>query len=245
MHILKCLNTLLKLQPALMEILSKEGLIAKITDFLLTTSAKKLQTNTVMPTAWLEAKASNIRAWCSYTGSTLARNCSLRAQIVEKKQLLFCQTQPDGNEVDFNVHLLSGINLYRIQGNSKPNFAVHLDHTNLPVLKAKPLVSNGIVLMDSESLLKLDDHALQVMQSSQAILTHDVKVQDLFKQMVKKATGEDVEEEGEDAEEKKKQWKWCLSCIILVISKQDFNFVKEPKSVEMPDFYSDESLTPV
>jgi len=33
-------------------------------------------------------------------------------------------------------------------------------------MKAKPLIANGLVLMDSESLLKLDEHALQVMQSS-------------------------------------------------------------------------------
>jgi len=46
--------------------------------------------------------------------------------------------------------------------------------------------------------------------------------------MVKKATGEGLDEE-EATEEKKKEWKWCLSCIILVVSKKDFNFVKQPK----------------
>jgi len=89
-HILKCLNNLLKLVPSLMETLSKEGLISQITDFLLETSAKKLPVNAVMPTAWLEAKASNIRAQCSYSTSTLGVNTDLRASIVDKKQLLFC-----------------------------------------------------------------------------------------------------------------------------------------------------------
>lgn len=102
-HVLKCLNTLLKLVPTLMETLSKEGLISKITDFLLETSAKKLSTNAVMPTAWLEAKATNIRAFCSYSNTTLGRNCDLRATIIEKKQVLFSQTNQDGNEVDFNI----------------------------------------------------------------------------------------------------------------------------------------------
>lgn len=68
-----------------METLSKEGLISKITDFLLETSATKLSTDTVMPTAWLEAKASNIRAQCSSTNSTLDTNYDLQATIVENK----------------------------------------------------------------------------------------------------------------------------------------------------------------
>jgi len=97
--------------------------------------------------------------------------------------------------------------------------------------------------MDSESLLKLDEHALQVMQSSQVILTHDIKVEDLFKSMVKKATGSDEDEDA--SEDKKSQWKWCLSCMILVVSKKDFDFVKQPKTVKVPDFYSDASLSPV
>jgi hypothetical protein len=36
--------------------------------------------------------------------------------------------------------------------------------------------------------------------------------------MVKKATGSGSDDE-EVSEEKKKEWKWCLSCMILVVSK--------------------------
>lgn len=58
--------------------------------------------------------------------------------------------------------------------------------------------------------------------------------------MVKKATGQD-----EDDEKKKQKWKWCLGCIVLVVSQEDFEFVKQPKSVDVPAFYSDATLTPV
>lgn len=64
--------------------------------------------------------------------------------------------------------------------------------------------------------------------------------------MVKKATGADVEEvEGEDIEEKKKLWKWCLSCMILVVSKEDFVYVSQDKPITIPAFYQDQKLSPV
>ena len=81
-QILKCLIILLKLVPTLMETLSKEGLISPITDFLLEKSAKKLKASTVMPTAWLEAKATNIRALCTEQDKTLCLQQKLKATLI-------------------------------------------------------------------------------------------------------------------------------------------------------------------
>lgn len=165
-QILKCLIILLKLVPTLMETLSKEGLISPITDFLLEISAKKLKASTVMPTAWLEAKATNIRALCTEQDKTLCLQQKLKATLIQKKQLVFNQILPNGNEIDFNVHLLSAINLYKVMDDTTPCFSVHMDHTSIETWREKPAVPNGLVLMDSESLLKLDSQAMSVLQSS-------------------------------------------------------------------------------
>jgi hypothetical protein len=157
----------------------------------------------------------------------------MTAELIDKKQLLFHQTDSEtGDKIDQNVFLLAAVNMYRC--GPKASFKVDLDHKNLKTLSAKPLIPNGIVFMGADEVNALDDHTLEVMQSSQAILTHDVKLNDLFCSMVEKAT---------DEEEKK--WKWALNCLVFVISKKDWLYLQTPKVVEKPDFMKDKSLSKV
>ena len=109
------------------------------------------------------------------------------------------------------------------------------------------------MFVDSEHMLALDDEILKVMQSSQAILTHDVKARELFSKMVKKAQSENEDDEDEDEKKEKEDkpdWKWILNCVIMVISKEDFNEIRDSaKEGAAPlvkqERASDKSLSPV
>jgi len=128
------------------------------------------------------------------------------------------------------MFLLGALNMYRC--GPKTSLKVDMDHTKLKTYKSKPLVPNGLVLMSSEEITSLSDHTLEVMQSSAAILTHDVKLEELFCQMVEKSCNEE-----------EKKWKWALNCIVFVVSHRDWLALQTPKVIERPAFMSDKSLT--
>ena len=81
-------------------------------------------------------------------------------------------------------------------------------------------------------------------------MTHDVKAREVFGMMVKKVKGEEDEEEDEDKKEEKKDWSMILNCVILIVSKSDFNSIRESASPDAgsllkKEWASDKSKTPL
>lgn len=133
-------------------------------------------------------------------------------QLIDTTQLLFTTIDPETGDTFVQNSLIdSAINMFRVQSNSR--FTVHTNWKTLKSTKAKSKVQNGLVFVDGPLLESLSTEVLEVMQSSQAILTHDVQVKELFARVVQKAT------------EDKSPWQWCLNCVIFVVSKEDFDFI--------------------
>jgi len=88
-QIIKCLSSLLETVPTFLEILGKENLLSDLTDFLLDMSTTKQKTSTVVPVAWLEAKATNMRAHATEFVATLGRDLAMTVELLDNTQLLF------------------------------------------------------------------------------------------------------------------------------------------------------------
>lgn len=143
---------------------------------------------------------------------------------------MFSQVDKKSNNfVAQNVFLLSAINLHRVNAQSK--LSVHISPAHAPNRRAKAVIQNGLVLVDGETLSKLEDDVLALMQGSQAVLTHDVKARDLFTSMVKKAIDSEAQkkDDEDEAEFKKRQCKWqqILNCVVFIVTKDDWQRVRD------------------
>lgn len=136
------------------------------------------------------------------------------------------QNDKDTNDqLAFNHFVLSAINLHRT--NEKTEFKVHLSPEDVKHREAKSKLKNGLVLMEQQEVADLTENALEIMQSSKAIVTYGVKARDLFIKMVETAKGSSDEE----GETKKKDWSAILNCTIFIVTKKAFDdIIKRGKS---------------
>jgi hypothetical protein len=67
---------------------------------------------------------------------------------------------------------------------------------------AKTPVKNGLVFVQGSELNKLDDSICQIMQSSQAIISHSVDAKDLFTKIISKVKAEVESEEDKNKKDK-------------------------------------------
>lgn len=131
-------------------------------------SSKKEDKNSdggVLPLPWLEAKATNLRVLALESNRQLSIDQSFTASILDNKQLVFTLTDKETNDIlALNAFLLSAINLQKVGKDSR--FSVHLSPQDACHRLTKSSIQNGLVFVDSEEVLKLEDDVLKLMQSS-------------------------------------------------------------------------------
>jgi hypothetical protein len=69
----------------------------------------------------------------------------------------------------------------------------------------------------------------EIMQSSRAVVSHSINIKEFFGKMiekVKKSVEEGEDEEKKEKGEDKKDWSDILRCIVFIVSKEDYDDVK-------------------
>jgi len=146
--------------------------------------------------------------------------------VHDRKQLIIRCTDPVTKcKISQNAPLYSAINLHRV--NEETRFRC-LQHKDVTHYSGKRAIQNGLVFVQPDDLLKLDEEMLKLMCSSQAIVTSNaVKSKELFVSIVKVLTDEEEKDEKE-----RKDWKPILNCIILTISEDDFKRIQSKFEVK-------------
>lgn len=93
--------------------------------------------------------------------------------------------------------------------------------TQMQTVGDRTHIRQGFIFLESDTLKLLDETVLNQMKSSFAIVTHDIKVRELFLEIVAKARA------SVEADEKSGgKWSQILNCAVLVIAKEDFDDLK-------------------
>lgn len=250
-HIIKALNGMMELLPKeFSELLNANQMTGRLINYYLSVfSTQKIDPSKkeqILPVNWLESKATNMRVRALENSLQLQPDKTLTCQIVDQKQLVVSQVDKKTNSfVAQNAFLLSAINLHRVNAQSK--MSVHISPAHAPNRRAKATIQNGMVLVDSETLNKLDDDVLALMQGSQSILTHDIKARDFFTQVVKLALGEGQEKKDDEDEEdfKKRQAKWerVLNCVVFIVTRDDWQRIRDFGDPTKESIVKDEWVT--
>ena len=68
-----------------------------------------------------------------------------------------------------------------------------------------------------------------------------MNLQELFIALVDKICKEEEEEEGAEKKDKP-DWSWALNCVVFEVDKDDWDYIRTPKTIEKPEFLDDPKI---
>jgi hypothetical protein len=186
----------------------------------------------VIPLKWLECKIHNMRKEAIES----SRNLSLEKEdvkvfLLNNKELIFKRTDPHTKNVTrTNAHLTSAVNLHKVKAGTPYPCVSSKDVSELNQY-GQPAVKQNLVMMEFSELRDLDERALRILNSSDAILTTqaaDLDVKGLFRKLVEayKADASLIESG------KRAKYENIMETVIFFVSGEDFERCSKPVEIK-------------
>jgi len=151
--------------------------------------------------------------------------------LLNNKELIFKRTDPQTKNITrTNAHLTSAVNLHKVKAGTPYACVSSKDVSELNQY-GQPAVKQNLVMMEFDELKDLDDRALRILNSSDAILTTqaaDLDVKGLFRKLVEayKADASLVESG------KKAKYENIMETVIFFVSGEDFERCSKPVEIK-------------
>lgn len=191
-----------------------------------------------MPVEWLEAKCAQIKKRAMENDLTLSPGSQESfAAVINKKQLVVAVTDAKTQEkIVKNAQLISAINLHEVVDGKEyrcGNAADMLVFSEKPPRKDGILDKrHGLIFIEGAELTKLDNKALNVLLTSQIVVTTtDVQPKELFSKLYQLVMKDN------EKDEKERRLNGLLESVILFVRKPDFERVQQPAELVIQPFY--------
>jgi len=192
----------------------------------------------IVPVEWLEVKCAQIKKRAMENDlSILPGSSESFATVINKKQIVVALTDARTQEkIVKNAQLISAINLHEVVDGKEyrcGNAADMLVFSEKPPRKDGILDKrHGLIFIEGSHLTKLDNKALNVLLTSQIVVTTtDVQPKELFSKLYQLVMKDN------DKEEKERSLNGLLESVILFVRKADFERVQMPAELVMQPFY--------